>query len=328
MDTVEGVAAHGAQPLMLLVGAAVLWSLELWSRVAQDAAGTPNAWSHTAACGKVLRSLSCEAAALAACALLAGTLLCGGGPAMTFADPADAEAWNRITAAWPLLTTADSLIALQAMLRLLPLLSALLRPSESSKVNFATGSLPPALALAAAVCRVVLLLRSPYHRLDGPLGGWFHIAFEVAAIPPLLILSRHVMHQLQCVAAWFAVIGCAAWLSSYHRLALSDDSPVLDSAFTLAELLELAAAATFLARSLKMNGGPRGIASGVMHAVLPLQQGLSMYYLLVAFQDDAGLVGAGSPLAVMQRSSTAQVGMYLFAAAMHATLCLDDPKDV
>jgi len=333
MDTAEGLASLGAHPLPVLLGAALLWGFETRLRHGRAVAGPPAAaaadrWK-AATCGPALRDFVPEAAALASCALVAGALLLrGGGPAMAMTDPADLEAWSRITAAWPLLTTADSLIALQAMLRLPPLLSASLRPSVAERTACPAFSLPSAVALAAAACRVTLLLLSPYHQLDGPLGGWLHIAFEAAAVPLLLILACDVIRRLRCVLVLLVVVTAAACLASCHRLALADDNPVLDSLFTLAELLELAAAAAYLARTLAMSGGPHGAASSLMHAVLPLQQGLSMYYLLLAFHDETGLVGAGSPLALLQLSSTAQVGIYVLAATMHMTLCIEAPQDV
>mmetsp|Transcript_125758 Transcript_125758/g.367514 ORF Transcript_125758/g.367514 Transcript_125758/m.367514 type:complete len:332 (-) Transcript_125758:71-1066(-) len=290
--------------------AAAIWYIELRSRGDR----TPSTAS-VPEYGKILRGHVYEVAGLVACMALAAAMLLRGDTWVP-TDPADAEAWNKIKAAWPLLTTADSLIALQAMLRVPPLASALLRPSHSCPL--AGG--PALLGFGASACRVALLALSPYHRLDGPLSGGLHASFEVAALAALLLLSRGAFQRRRQVFALAAVALTTAWVAYSHRLAFAEDSPRLDALLTLAELMELAAASLYLARTFGAAEQPHGGASGLLRAVLPVQQGLSMYYWLLAFEDEPGLSAAGQPLALMRVSSTAQVGMYLAAAVLH--LCL------
>merc|ERR1719343_345496 len=75
-------------------------------------------------------------------------------------------------------------------------------------------------------------------------------------------------------------------------------------------------------------GGPKGAASSLLHLLLPLQQGLTMYYWMFAFQDDPSLVGAGSPLTLFKLSGSSQVTFYLAAAALHLALCMEESVSV
>lgn len=63
-----------------------------------------------------------------------------------------------------------------------------------------------------------------------------------------------------------------------------------------------------------------GSTASLLHAVLPVQQGLAMYYWLLAFDDENGLSATGQPLTLLRVSSTVQVGMYVAAAVLHLTL--------
>lgn len=317
-----GAASASAAHLGLLplLAAGAVWCLEVRGRAAQ---GAPGAGLD---CKRILRSCAPEMTGLMVCAAVAAAFLLRGDTAIPD-DPSDAEAWLRIKSEWPLLTTADTLIAFQAMLRLPPLLSAAFRPSSGPAArSTALGAAPATLALAAAAARVALLVLSEHHRLDGPLGGFLHMAFEVAALPALVVLARSALCRGRCLLAVSVAFAAVACLAMQHRLALAEESPTLDALYTLAELLEFLTSAAYLARTVVMWGGPKGSASTLMHTMLPLQQGLSMYYLMLAFQDSEGLIGAGQPLALLKLSSTCQVFFYIVAATMHLTLCVEAPE--
>mmetsp|Transcript_70909 Transcript_70909/g.184071 ORF Transcript_70909/g.184071 Transcript_70909/m.184071 type:complete len:347 (+) Transcript_70909:90-1130(+) len=341
MNGIEVVAAGGsmASPaaglgLLPLLVAGALWYAELGSRQRAEGAARGTAMPCASiGCKHILSRCVPEVVGLVCCAALAALFLTWGDSEVP-SDPADAEAWNKIKQEWPLLTTADTLIALQAMLRLPLVASATFRLGSAccsgggegdGATAAAWGAAPAALALAAGCARVAVLLLSPFHRLDGPLGGRLHVAFELAALPPLLGLARGAVgrrvRSLFPFVTVLAAVGCLSWR---HRLALADESPSLDALFTAAELLETAAAAAYLARTLAWLGGPKAAASSLLHVLLPLQQGLTMYYWMVAFQDDPSLVGAGSPLSLLKISSSSQVALYLAAAALHLAHCMEE----
>jgi len=312
----SSAGTFGLLPVLFCAGA--IWLAEMWQR-GERAAAPGRASPCAPECRQLLRDHFPEAAGLTGCVALAAALLLRGD---NFApiDPADIEAWSQIKAAWPMLTTADSLIAMQAMMRVPPLLSALLRSgasryAETERASPMAGG-PAALALCAAICRVTLLWQSPHHRLDGPMGGWPHVVFELVALPALLLLSRGALSRLRRAVSLATTLAVLAWVAARHRLAFAEDNPALDALLTLGELLELAAAALCLAGTAAAGGGG-GFSASLVHAALPLQQGLSAYYWLVAFKDEPGLAGEGQPLQLLQFTGAAQVGVYLLAAVLH-----------
>jgi len=265
-----------------------------------------------------------ETAGLLLCLTLAGAMLLRGGNKGVPSE--DHEVWQEIRTQWPLLTTADSLLGLQTMLRAVLLTSAVLRAGEALRSSVAGE--PATLLFLAAAARVALLALSPqdvYH-LDGPLGGVTHVLLEVASLGPLAFLaggrgcvagrgsSRGLM--LTATAAFMA-----GRLSGAHHLAVADSKDShLDMLFSFMVLLELAAAAAFLARTVRSmaDTGPRSTFATFAHLVLPLQQLLLAYFLLTAWggaplEEVPELVGAGRPFEVLQLASVAQVGLYLLA---------------
>merc|ERR1719517_73252 len=75
-------------------------------------------------CKRLSKEYVPEIVCLMMCLMLAALLRARGNDHV---QASDAEAWAQITAQWPLLLTADTLLSLQAMLRLLVLLSTVLR---------------------------------------------------------------------------------------------------------------------------------------------------------------------------------------------------------
>ncbi|CAE8621554.1 unnamed protein product, partial [Polarella glacialis] len=234
-----------------------------------------------------------------------------------------------------ILSTADSLFALQAMLRLVLVLSAVLRPSGSRGTVDAspmTGS-TALFYLLAGIIRVTLLIVSPDHGLEGPLSGPVYLAFEVASLLPLMKLalgsssSKDIPWRPAAVAVkvlcWAAAVTAAAVVSSQHQILLSGDK-MLDGAFTMVNLLELVAAVICLFSTvLAGGGGAKGSFSSFAHIVLPIQQVLPMYFYLTAFDaslDDASL---GHPLVLMQRCGALEIVLLLLAAMAHVALAED-----
>lgn len=367
--TIANVPGHLVPPthellasLPLLALAAVVWALERHRRGSSEVAVSAVRTRQLEAlfvggCGRSLKRLAPEAAGLALCAFLAGVLLLwGGNNGAPLATPEDHALWQQIRAEWPLLTTADSLLGLQSMLRMLLLISALARPLEALDSPLAGEA--AALLCLAACARVTLLALSPqdvYH-LDGPLGGVMNMALEVAALSPLAFLAlgqhiaaaatgrpRPVGAALGAASSILAVAGLtavAAWAAATNHLAIAGPEAVhLDVLFAFAVLLEVAASAAFLVRAVGMpraaslHGLQGNAFSTFAHLLLPLQQLLPTYFFLSAFggaplEEIPALVGAGRPFEMLQLAGAAQVGAYLLAAVAHFLRSTADEKDV
>jgi len=119
-------------------------------------------------------------------------------------------------------------------------------------------------------------------------------------------------------------LAIAAVVAVLNRLAIGGpQAGHLDALFSLAQLVELLAAAAFLARTALAAEPPlRGGFCSFAHALLPAQQLLGAYFLLAAWgskplEEVEGLVGEGYPFKVLQLAGAAQVGLYLAAAAWH-----------
>jgi len=110
-----------------------------------------------------------------------------------------------------------------------------------------------------------------------------------------------------------------------NRLAIADPADShLDALFSLSHLLELAAAAAFLARTLCAAGG--GAFTALACFLLPLQQLLPAYFMLTAWgkpplQEVPELVAAGRPFEVLQLCGLAH---YVLASAMRLAIALEE----
>merc|ERR1719217_113669 len=62
---------------------------------------------------------------------------------------------------------------------------------------------------------------------------------------------------------------------------------------------------------------------GFMHILMTLQQALSAYYFLTAFEPHPSLVGRGRPFCVLAGGNLLQLGAYLLAAALFVGGCVD-----
>jgi len=266
-------------------------------------------------CKRILHLWAPEAAGVAACLTFAAALRARG-------DASLGPEWAQIKAEWPILLTADSLLSLQAMLRLLVLLSCVLRAGGGVPVPL--GDETAMLWLGAGLARVALLVRTNVYMLDGPLGGNLPAACEVAVLPLLLALSRSSLTKAPLTSA----LTCAAIavLAGRNHLNIAQDT-VSDSLFIAAHGLDLLAAFAYLIRTVLMDVGSNGcrgnVAIGFAHLLMPVQQCLAAYYYVQAFASEPGLVASGRPFAVLQIGGITQVGFYLAAAAVHTADCLD-----
>mmetsp|Transcript_8034 Transcript_8034/g.14751 ORF Transcript_8034/g.14751 Transcript_8034/m.14751 type:complete len:351 (+) Transcript_8034:95-1147(+) len=342
-SALAGHAEHSTQGLFvsvpLLIFGMVMFMMEQKRRNAGDnAAGllVTQVQPASTLCG-TLFSLVPECAGILLVALCAWVELNAGEDHSALKH--DDEESREIKHDWPVLKSADSLLGIQAMLRLIFLVSALLRRSDAAKSPLA--GLAASFFFLAALCRVALGAISPadLYNLDGPLGQR-NMAIEVAALPLLAVLSAATMRRgLGATLALALGALATATIAFFNRFELAGDEFHLDVLFSLVQLLELAAGVSFSLRSI-MTGGLFGseddavssgsIFSDFAHVFLPLQQSLSMYYFLCAFAPpftvEPTLVGKGHPFEVLQLAGLAQVGIYLFAGVCHFS-ALDKQAD-
>merc|ERR1719253_163249 len=276
-----------------------------------------------ASCKKFLWHYAPETVGLVSCISVAAYLRVTYVPE----DGVNAEVWAEITRNWPILLTADTLLALQAMLRLLVLISSVLR----------RGSGPTALAQEAAVLlcgaalgRSLLAARGKSYFLDGPLGGYLPVACEVLSVPLLGFLSRGICKQ--ALAASVLTLFVAARIAQRNRLSLADGDAVADSLFVFAHIAELLAAFAYLSRTLLLDTGLVGSGKGAValrfaHFLMPLQQCMAAYYFVQAFEFSPGLVGAGHPFEILQVGGVTQLAAFACAALLYLVDFLDSPVE-
>lgn len=317
------------ETLIAMAVAAAIFLTELQRRNAQAAEGRNlNANRRTTA-----PSFSCK------CRMVAsrvgpevGGLLCCLGVALALrargdtTEPDDAEGWERIKSQWPMLITADSLLSVQAMLRLVALTSAALRIGTYAMPVSALCGEPALMLLLGGLCRAWLVFRTNGYMLDGPLGGKLPVVCELGALPLCLFLCRGSIRRNLLPAA--VILAGVALLASRNYLQITDDDRLSDSLFIAAHALEFIGALTFLGRTvLQASGilaGRASLCGGLLHCLLPLQQSLAAYFFFEAWEDEASLIGAGKPFALLKYGNVAQLGFYLGAAALYL---VDAPED-
>mmetsp|Transcript_49071 Transcript_49071/g.124535 ORF Transcript_49071/g.124535 Transcript_49071/m.124535 type:complete len:343 (+) Transcript_49071:102-1130(+) len=263
---------------------------------------------------RLLKECMPEAALLLSCLTLAALLRSRGdtGFAEGVQPGGEQEAWETIKAQWPILLTADTLLSLQAMLRLVVLLSVVLRLGSAGAVPLSDEA--SALWLGAGLARVALVARTSSYMLDGPLGGMLPAACEIAVLPILFVLSRHTLRRAPLSVG--VAVAAAAVYASRNRLALSDDDPLADSLFILAHTLDTLAAFAYLVRTALIDDSAKDVSVGFTHLLMPIQQGFAAYYFLVAFAETPQLVGKGVPFETLHIGNVAAFGAYLGACAL------------
>mmetsp|Transcript_121364 Transcript_121364/g.343428 ORF Transcript_121364/g.343428 Transcript_121364/m.343428 type:complete len:352 (-) Transcript_121364:68-1123(-) len=311
---VENAWAGGVVEVTIcVVSALVILRLELQRRA--GASGGSADLGGIAQCKQIIQHCAPELAGLVASLSLAA-LLRAHGDADSGIDAADFATWEKIKAQWPILVTADTLLSLQAMLRIVVLFSAALR-AGTEPVPLADEA--AALSLGAQLMRGLLVASNTSYMLYGPLGGKLPIACEIVAIPLLAALGA-IGTIRRCPLAAATVAGCVAWLASRHFLSLARDG-MADQLFIAAHIFDLLSALAYLARSLLIGGSNehepgRSVAIGFTHFLMAAQQSLATYYFLTAFDAAPELVGAGLPFLVLHVGCAVQLGVYLAAPAV------------
>jgi len=316
----------------LLIVAVAMWAIELQRKEIN----VPGATVLSTIRKTVLGRFAFEILGLAMCAVLV-IFLCTRQRHIGFESipDSDDQLWQEITKDWPLLMTADSLLSIQSMIRVVMLLSALLR--DGAVGNTALVPEAATFMLFASVCRLGLIGLSPFdvYHLDGPLGGAVYVIFEVVAFPLLLLLSHGMVYQ---GARGIVVLASGAFFSyvaaSNQQFHLADDAK-LDLLFSMALIFELPAAMSFLVRSCTAAVSTteqmaKHSYALFTHFVLPIQQGLSLYFLLVGLapplETPESNVRVGHPFEFMWAAGAAQVVMYLLAAIVYFISSVEEPE--
>eukprot|EP00928_Gymnodinium_smaydae_P074125 TRINITY_DN57188_c0_g1_i1.p1 TRINITY_DN57188_c0_g1~~TRINITY_DN57188_c0_g1_i1.p1 ORF type:complete len:353 (-),score=45.77 TRINITY_DN57188_c0_g1_i1:141-1199(-) len=310
----------------LLAASLTTFALGMWFVELARRSGYIQPWNSLNDKGNLLRRYAPEALGLAAFACFAMVRLVRRGHSGFDTIPADQmDIWQDIDSKWPMLVTADSLFVLQAMVRIVVLLSVACRGPASAPLS---GS-PACFGLLAQVCRLLLFVFSPlgvYH-IDGPLGGVTSIALEAACVPVLLFLCRGL--TIRGAAAVAAGAACAAWIAGLNRFGLADDLAYLDTLFSLVQVLDFCSACSFLVRSLGDLIGRKTTFHMVspVHALLPLQALMPAYFFLTAFaqplEAPVELVRNGRPFEMMWFVGATQVGIYGLVGALQLAWSLD-----
>jgi len=250
-------------------------------------------------------------------------------------NPVQQQAWEEIKVEWPILMGADTLLNLQAMLRLLVLLFLAMRAQVGGRSPL--SGLPALLFLAAALTRGRMGCVTDAYRLEGPLslGGALPIACEVAGVAFWAALGRSALRKAPVAAT--VMVGGAMWFASHHYLNLAQNASA-DQLFIQAHVLELLAAFAYVSRAICLALGSEDETGdeqdldhspskgdwksnafvGFMHMVMTAQQAFSAYYFLTAFQPHPGHVAVCRPFCVLCIANLLQLGAFLCAAAFWA----------
>jgi len=303
-------AVVGATTCLALLG------FELPQRVAGLRSGSVSLKKYASGVANVAWKCAPEMLGVMLCLLVGVALRVRGDVDHSFVKLTEPDLYNQITKVeWPILCGTDTLLCIQTWLRLIVLMFVAARCKIGESVPLA--GMAATLFLSATVARSAMAVRTDAYQLEGPLalGGDLPIACEVAMLPRLAWLSVQAFRETPVAAtAW---VGIAAWFASFHYLNLAEN-PDADRLFTLAHVLEFAAAIAFLCNTIITHCGSQankvGASTGFMHLVMPVQAALGAYFFLhfEPFQEN---VGSGRPYCLLVWSNLLQLGAYLISAA-------------
>eukprot|EP00439_Symbiodinium_sp_Y106_P043366 s2107_g5.t1 len=306
------------EALFGMVVVMVMLRLELFRRAVNGRPGdtAPSADKYK----KLLRECAPEAIGTLACVLLVVALRSRGDTIGESMDERSREAWEAIKAQWPVLMTADTLLALQVMLRLIVVLSAVLRSGS--------GTASPLLDECAvmwfggAAARSAVLMHSKAYWLEGPVGGLIPTISEVLLAPLLFVLGKRALRRSTLTMSLVVVlVGFFAQRNNIH-LAEEQEANLL---FTAAHCFELLSAVLYLGRTLLSDSDSPDLQFSLTftHLVMVVQQSLAVYFWLQAFEPDT-VSGTGLGIAAIQLSCLGQLCAYLAAASLHVATWFAD----
>lgn len=313
--SVGSIVSSGASlAVMGASAAAVFMRLELHAQLPGGSRG-----DYVKSCKRVLSKCIPEATSLTACLAFAVALRMKGDPEI-MTSPEEIQVWEQIKREWPILMGADTLLGLQAMLRLVLFSSIAKRALSGVEGSGPFRGLPSILSFGAATARAALASRDRMYTLDGPLGGDLAAAVEIASVPLLAAIALPAMKNASVAAKGAALSALAMWIGSNHYLSLAKN-PDIDCLFTTAHAFEILAALVFLCQAVAAYSGVQAVktapANGYVYLMMPAQQALASYYFLTAFEPSAKLVGKGRPFCLLILGALLQLAVYLSAVAFY-----------
>lgn len=224
-----------------------------------------------------------------------------------------AEQWNEIQAEWPLLHCADTLLALQSILRSVVLFVAL---CKSAKQHVALLSIEfvwfVALAIVARFVAFPLAGAKDY-MLVGPAGGALPLCFDAITLTLLLCMRLHNKKPTRWVLVVSGLVLAIA-LALPNNLKVSDDR-LSNVAFACAHLLEFLAALMHLS-SIRCTQKVPGASLVACHWVV--QQALAAYFFMHVFPiGTINVEEEGHGLMLVSGGSVSQLGILILTAGLH-----------
>lgn len=228
-----------------------------------------------------------------------------------FGSPEDEEMWAELKLEWPRLACADTLLAIQAMLRVVVLAAATFHARTSGRVSLASQS--ATLLGLGCLARVTAGAGSEAYLLDGPLGAKLPVVCDVASMMLALSLGKACFWK-RPLPTVFTVIALT-WLSSRHCLNLSGGKPHLDALFVASYGFDLLAALTHLFQNLSIGSAGAALPR---QAILAAHGVIGAYYFHYALPHTEELVLVGCPLQFLELAHTAAAAACLGAMALFA----------
>jgi len=306
---------------LLVVAAIVLQVMKMTHKGASHAGG-----GYTASLKNIFHQYGPEICGLAGCAALAIIIQTHGSMA-TVSSAVQEKVVRDLYQEWPILLTADSLLEFQSMLRVVVLVSSVLRRGNGATL---LAQEVAALLCAAALGRTVLLARNRSYMLDGPLGGALPAACDLLTVPLLAVLAYRINKGALTASAFVLVV--AAYVGSQNRLSLAGD-PFADGLFIFVHIAELFAALAYLSRAVLSDvevafAGRPNVALRFAHIMMPIQAFLSAYYFveITNLAQNRVNVAAGYPSEILRVGGMAQAMAYTIAAVLHFGQYRESPK--
>jgi len=245
-----------------------------------------------------------------------GTLGCFGLVAALLSRPRefetaeDQEMWDQIQADWPRLVCADTLLAIQAMLRLVVLAAAVYHGCAAGPVPLA----PQAATLLGLGClaRASVSAGSSAYLMDGPCGSTLPVACDAVSTLLAFYLGRACLRK-RLLPTVFTSIALTV-LASRHCLNLSGGKPHFDALFVASYGFDSLAAFTHLFQTLSVGSAAAAVPR---QAILAVQAMLGTYYFHYALPHTAEIVLAGKPLQFLELAHTAAAAACLGAMALY-----------
>ncbi|CAJ1327233.1 unnamed protein product [Effrenium voratum] len=298
----------------------VMLRLELFRRAVNGRPGElqPSADKYK----KLLRECAPEAIGSLTCLVLVIILRSRGDTIGDSLDGHSREAWEAIKMQWPLLMTADTLLAIQVMLRLVVVLSALLRSGGAGQSPLLDEC--AALWCAGALAKCLSLNRSQAYWLEGPVGGMLPTMLEALLVPLLFLLGQRALFR--SAGTMVLVVVLIGMFAQRNTLQFAEESEA-NILFTAVHCFEFLSAIIYAGRTMLLdNDGQFHLA--FTHFVMVVQQSLAAYFWLQAFEGETDVNGLGLGIKAIQFSCLGQLCAYLAAATLHAASWFTDDTPV